>query len=692
MWRWADPNGQQRRVRVDELRAALAGGLIAPNTPVWRPGWAQWQPAHEVPELSTSALSAANGVVPNIPPPPLAVVAVQLELESKAVGKRDPSMVEEPPPPPRYVPAPTKSGSLAPPPPAVTPPADLGSDRSMATQIGGTAPPIGVATTPAAPKIGQSLPTTIGLPPPPELAQIASARAPKAPTAPRVPSKPPPPVAPVASPVTFGGDGNDMIEELSGSMLLDESKSALVGSSGLPPPTEPVVRDEGSDLDDIAGLPPRRPGLSLIISDLKEIRAGRPPKNKLLIGVLGVVGLSGVIMLVALIVSAFSSNPSDASASTSASASAAGSASAEPPAAASATSAAAPPATSTAVVPPKEEPRAPTPELGDCTAAADARTLAPRALIATGIEAAAGQTALALGFAPSNRDAVGVSLDPGTLTPLATVRSKSTADVKRVVPFFSGGKVVVVADADRKGDRIQSRRFVPTASPVDIGVADNAIVWAPHGKDSFAKLFSVDGDGAVEAMRAIPLPSGKGLAFAFRRGNAIYVGVASGDSVLSPEGELSRITGLGQVGSPALAASGDSVVVAWADRAGKDDAWGIRWTKRSISGATTEPRTLVLPEGGLGGPAMSPSVAGLGRGKFLLAWTEGPVSGHQVRAITFNADGAPSGSPLAISAAGVNAGQPQATVGVDGRGVVAFLAAKGKYNELMATPISCPAR
>lgn len=687
MWRWADPNGQQRRVRFDELRAALAGGLIAPNTPVWKPGWAQWQPAHEVPELSTSALSAANGVVPNIPPPPLAVVAVQLELESKAVGKREPSMYEEPPPPPKYVPAPTKSGSLAPPAPSVQPPPDIGSNRSIATQIGGTAVAPPSSSSPAQPKVGQSLPTTIGLPPPPELAAIASARAAKAPAAPRVPSKPPPPVA--AKPA----NGNDMIEELSGSMLLDESKGALVDGGGLPPPTEPIVReDAGGDLDDVAGLPPRRPGLSLILSDLKEIRAGRPPKNKRLIGVLGVVALSGVIMLVALVISAFSGKPSDTSASSgSASASTTGSGAAAPP---TATTSAAPTAaaTSTAVVPAKEEAKAPSVELGDCSVAGDARSLAPRALIATGIEAAAGQTALALGFAPSLHDAVGVSLDPGSLTPIATVRARAAGDIKRVVPFFSGGKVVVVADADRKGDRLQSRRFVPTSSPVDLGISDNAIVWAPHGRDSFAKLFALDGDAPVEAMRAIPLPSGKGLAVAFRRGGAIFVGVATGEGVLNAEGELSRIAGLGQVGSPALTASGDSVVVAWADRAGKDDAWSIRWTKRSISGAVNEPRTLTLPDGGLGGSAMSPSVAGLGRGKFLLAWTEGPVSGHQVRALTFNADGMPSGSALAISAAGVNAGQPQATVGVDGRGVVAFLAAKGKSNELMATPISCPAR
>src|SRR5260221_6330750 len=84
LWRWADPNGQQRSVRLDELRASISSGLIAPNAPVWKPGATNWEPAHDVPELSTSAVASANGVVPNIPPPPLAVVAVQHEFEANA--------------------------------------------------------------------------------------------------------------------------------------------------------------------------------------------------------------------------------------------------------------------------------------------------------------------------------------------------------------------------------------------------------------------------------------------------------------------------------------------------------------------------------------------------------------------------------------------------------------------------------
>ena len=77
--------------------------------------------------------------------------------------------------------------------------------------------------------------------------------------------------------------------------------------------------------------------------------------------------------------------------------------------------------------------------------------------------------------------------------------------------------------------------------------------------------------------------------------------------------------------------------------------------------------------------------------RFVMAWSEGTPS-HQVRAQSLNADGSPSGPALALSAAGINAGQPQIAVGPDGRGVVAFLAAKGKAYEVHATPVACAAK
>jgi hypothetical protein len=247
-----------------------------------------------------------------------------------------------------------------------------------------------------------------------------------------------------------------------------------------------------------------------------------------------------------------------------------------------------------------------------------------------------------------------------------------------------------VADVDRKGDRLQSRRVVASIPPIDVGVAENAIVWAPHGKDSWAKLFPLEGDAPVEALRAEPLATTKGIAVTFRRSGSIWVGVARGEGVLEAQGTLHQIAGLGQVGSPSLAASGDSLVVAWSDRASSDAMWAVRWTRVPASGAPAEPRTLEIPEGGLGEQAMSPSVASLGGGRFMLAWMEGPVSNHQVRAQSFGADGAPSGAAISASPSGVNAGNPQVTVGPDGKGLVAFLAAKGKGYEVEAAPVSCP--
>jgi hypothetical protein len=68
---------------------------------------------------------------------------------------------------------------------------------------------------------------------------------------------------------------------------------------------------------------------------------------------------------------------------------------------------------------------------------------------------------------------------------------------------------------------------------------------------------------------------------------------------------------------------------------------------------------------------MSPGVTGVAGNRFLLAWTEGPVSSHQVRAQTLTTSGDALGAPMTISGDGVNAGQGQLAILPDGRGLVA---------------------
>jgi GYF domain 2 len=103
-WRWADPQGVQRVIHTDELRSALASAALPPYTLVWKPGMPEWVPAYQAAELATHAISAQQGLISNIPPPPLAIIAVQAEFEHRASGfdekKKGEPKEEEPPPPP----------------------------------------------------------------------------------------------------------------------------------------------------------------------------------------------------------------------------------------------------------------------------------------------------------------------------------------------------------------------------------------------------------------------------------------------------------------------------------------------------------------------------------------------------------------------------------------------------------------
>ncbi|MBX3229886.1 MAG: DUF4339 domain-containing protein [Labilithrix sp.] len=667
VWRWADPDGQQRRVRLDELRAALAGGHIAPNTPVWKPGWASWQSAHEVPELTSASLGGAHGVVLNIPPPPLAMVAVQQDYEKRSESMAPvpasvaPASPEpEPPPPPRYVPVPAKMPSIHPP-----------SSQNIPTQIGGSpafaAAPAPMAPMPAPAPPVQSIPTTIGMPAP-------------------------------AFPAPHSG-----IEELSGSLLESGSSpdlSHLAAPPGAPPSSArlpfgrrnaPTERRASPPLDGPLFLHDPPPNVvDRLVADIKALRAGEAPKNKpLLIGA-GVLSLLVVLGLFGTIIGLASGG--SASAKTTPSASASARASAAPPPEVSSS----PVVTTTVSAPPPPAPPPSSPVLGDCTVAGDPKLIAPRAVSGAAIEGQALGSALGIGFAASSHDAVATMLDAASLAPMSTVRTKPPGgDVRRVTPFLNGTKLAAFADVDRKGDRLAMRRSVATSPPVDVGIADGQVVWAPRGKDSSARLFALDGEATPEALRAIPLADRRGVALTFRHGSNIRVGVARGEGVLEPDGDLSKIEGLGQergtLGSPSLTSTGDRVVVAWADRASTGEQWSIRWTSVKPHGAADEATPFTVPDGGQGDNAMSPSVASLGGGRFLLAWTEGSATSHQVRALTFGADGSPSGAPLTISGANDNAGQPAIALNADGRGVVAFLSAKGRNSfEVHVTPITCP--
>jgi hypothetical protein len=647
LWRWAGPDGRQQDARLEELRAALADGRVAPDAPVLKPGAVGWLPANQVPELTST-------VAGDIPPPPAAMMSVLRQYES---------------------------GSL----PPASDPTLRDASAPLKTQIGGSA--IGRVTVPSPTQpapitprtLGRSMPTTLGMAPPPEFTPGSSPRP--------NPTPPPIPVATDAHPVAVEESGREML----GSDALIEVPNQPAPGGDLPAPTDPVVHEfvveetfGGTKDLTLGDALPRPFDLRKIAEDIAAVRQGRPPQNKLRLGVVAGLALALGILLIAGLVSIVGglTSSSKSAPAASASASAAAIASAElAPTASAPVAKASPPASAPT---PKE------PALADCRAAGSSTRVAPRAVVGTALEASALETGIALGFAAAARDAVAASLDPSTLTATKTAHAKvSGGDARRVTPVLAHGKVTPVADVDRKGDKLGSRRVVPLSNLIDIGSADGGLVWTAHGRDSFSKLFTLDDSSRVEALRAAKLAGG--FALAFRQGNAVYAGMVKGEDSFEPQGGLSKLSSSGQVGSPAIAASGDQALVAWADRADSSSDWKIHLARIKAGGADA-PIAFALPPGGLGGQAMSPSLASLGGGRFLLAWTEGMVSNHQVRAITIGSDGKPSGDPIAISATGINAGQPAAVVTADGHGAVAFLAAKGKTFEVHAAPLSCSPR
>jgi len=337
-------------------------------------------------------------------------------------------------------------------------------------------------------------------------------------------------------------------------------------------------------------------------------------------------------------------------------------------------------------------PTTPPAALAGCTVSGGPHVIGPSATVTAGVELARLGDDLALAFAPSDHEAIGVRLDAASLSAIASVKAHSRDVVRRVTPLTNAkGGLSLAVDTDRRNDRLQGRRTVPAEPPVQLGATDGHVGWSRVGGAPAGELWPLDEGSSVESLRGSAENNGeRALAIAFRRGGAVWMGVATGTKMLAPKGDLSHVEGLGTaVGSPAIALSAGGVMVAWSDRASSDEPWRLRWTRFDAGGTPSAPETFTPPAGGKGEQAMSPSLAALPGGRFLFVWTEGPASGHDVRALTFGPDGKPIGAPLVISNAGVNAGQGQAAVTASGQGVVAFLESGGNGFQVVATPIAC---
>jgi hypothetical protein len=335
----------------------------------------------------------------------------------------------------------------------------------------------------------------------------------------------------------------------------------------------------------------------------------------------------------------------------------------------------------------------------DCKLGDGVVVLGARAALAGGLEAAAWDQNLAFGYASLERLPVAIEVDAQTWKTVREAQAKEPGNFRRVFPVRRGQDLAVLADARPvEGDELKERTVVPAGLPFDIGSSGDRLVWSRRGMGSTKGLWplpsnpsgaSASANAVADALRTAPFGDGRRIVAA-RMGNRLLLGTLATTGDPLPQRALEVIESPGvTLGAPAVAATGDTVLVAQAERSTPNDLWHLRLVRWHPGMSAPEVLPFKLPSGGLGLHAMAPSLAPLPWGGFLLAWTEGPVANHQVRAQVLTKDGELQGPPLNVSGMGVNAGQGAIAMGPNGLGGVAYFEAMGDMFRVVGVPIRC---
>jgi hypothetical protein len=636
-WRWADADGVQNSVDEWELVSSLSSGSLPHYTLVWKAGWQTWLPACQVAELSSA-----------IPPD---------KIEHPRPPKLDPS-IQEPPAPPidKYSTYQTREAAAKllgrPSRPSTRPPQPPGGITAPglgAPGRGGVPPPTQHRRAPMPTLVeGPAYPATATLrppgavPPPPRPVPMRGS----------APELRPPRAAQTPLPPPIGGRRAAEIEELPA----EDVKSAVAHE----PPTVPLATPGRIELHDkpeillpaqgdaggaeLPAMPPLRPWRA-------DRRFARPAFWLLLgAGTFGIVAMITVAILIA--VRGKKSVPPIATGA---------------------------PATA-----------APSPEAlaRPCTLASKATKLAPSIHHAIPPYVAADSDGNpVVGFAASPNDAVGLAIDLDTLETSRKLTETSQEPITGVVPLTAGGKLSFAIDRESKG--LRYARTVDGKPPITIGIADDGFASLVGG--GVPRTAWPGGEARAITEPRVAVVDDQGFAVTFRRGGqtgAVVVGWLGSDG--SRKTDLAAVkTSRKLIGTPTIGANDREILVAFSARTSANAYWGLQIATSDHGAIPARAHPFSIPPGGLGAEAISPAVAGLAGGRWLLQWTEGSTGTRQVRLQTMGSDLIPIGDPLTVSPEQVNAGQGIVWVR-DDRALSLFLVKVTAGHELWGAALKCP--
>jgi hypothetical protein len=148
------------------------------------------------------------------------------------------------------------------------------------------------------------------------------------------------------------------------------------------------------------------------------------------------------------------------------------------------------------------------------------------------------------------------------------------------------------------------------------------------------------------------------------------------------------------------ATSGEETMLAWESRGAQDshiDLGVVAYdAPHAFLGLRIEgsrhivQRAFYAPAARRGDGETAPELAPLGHDRFLLAWVEGNVESHQLRAQSVVGWGDPLGAAMILSPAEASViGRPSVVVAPTGYGLVTYVASMDGEFDVLATPIAC---
>lgn len=344
----------------------------------------------------------------------------------------------------------------------------------------------------------------------------------------------------------------------------------------------------------------------------------------------------------------------------------------------------APSPTSSASKPPAP---AATDGVAPCTLAKTAVKLSPRASKDVPLEMAGipATGRVLVGFSADGKSPQGIDVDPATLAVKRVVVPRGVGKLHRVLPVPLGTTARWLVDAEVPKALLAQTHSVATDPPYVIGLSGGTLSAADRVIDPPRTLWPVP-SGRLDVLRVLVVP-GDGPMVAIRSGDAVLVGLLATDR--TPRGDLVQVSEAGQVGTPTLGTNGVEIAVAFAYRASASAPWSLRVAHGPHGVALGKAAAFAVPEGGPGGDAFAPALAGMADGRWILAWTEGTSGARVVRAVTLSSSFAPVGAPVVISPAEASGGQPTLAVSGDSALAVYLTSAKKGGYEVWGTTLAC---